>query len=553
MIISLNLTLNAMEELLLKLYEKNIQVSVDNNYKLNLKINGNNDIKDIIEEVKINKQLLIDYIHSINAKKSDTSNSSDILKETLSQIKLQETYDATPQQKSEFLRRFFTKKYAFNIVFTVQLPGSDNEIIRKVIYKLIERHEILRTTFLIKDKEIRQKVHPEISDDFEIEYINLTQSDNKDEILFEEFQDLKSNVFDFENGPIIAVKIIEYNADNKGVIFSMHHLISDIVSADIIKKEISLLYNYFTKKDQQHLPELKFQSKEYASWVYNYIKSPSGKNKINRYKEKILNSLKQDSAINSNHKDSYTTKLEKELNIALGKKDRKDLPDVFGDIYNIYPDPGAFYQNFIEEGRVKKLNKLATIYQSSIFNMLIAIFAITFYNKNKNKSVRIATLHSGRLLQEFENIIGWFASEIILCLSVKEDLSIRKFLENISDTLLETSQYSFYPYEKIMHDLDLNLDTLAPIFINYQVQNERYNMEIAPLHRSSGFGYFVFGCDFIQYDNCIKMMINYNINHFSGTEVQQLVEDCNLLIDQLVAQPEILINDLFVEHTTNLV
>ncbi|WP_139164659.1 condensation domain-containing protein [Chryseobacterium taeanense] len=543
-----------MEELLLKLYEKNIKVSIDNNYKLNLKINGNDNdnINDIIEEVKINKQSLIDYISSLNTKKSDTSNSYDILEDTLLQVKLQETYEATPQQKSEFLRRFFTIKYAFNIVFTVELPGSDNEIIRKVIDKLIERHEILRTTFLIKDKEIRQKVHPKISDDFEIAYINLTQVDNKDEILSEEFQDLKANVFDFENGPIIAVKIIEYDADNKGIIFAMHHLISDLVSADIIKKEISLLYNYFIKKDQQELPELKFQSKEYASWVYNYIKSSSGKNKINRYREKILNSLKEDSIIGDNYQDSYITKLEKELNIALGKKDRKDLPDFFGDIYNIYPDPGAFYQNFIEEERIKKLNKLANTYQSSIFNMLIAIFAITFYRKNKNKSVRIATLHSGRLLQEFENIIGWFASEIILCLSVKEDFSIREFLENISDTFLETSQYSFYPYEKIMHDLDLNLDTLAPIFINYQVQNERYNMEIAPLHRSSGFGYFVFGCDFIQYDNCIKMMINYNIKHFSGIEVQQLVEDCNVLIDQLFAKPEILINELFVEQSKNL-
>lgn len=539
-----------MEELLLKLYEKDIKISVDHHYKLNLKINGNDDIKDIIEEVRINKQPLIDYINSLKTNKGDTS--SDILEDTLSQLKFQETYKTTPQQKREFLRYLIIGKYSFNTVFKIELIDSDDEIIRKVIHQLISRHEILRTTFLIKDKEIRQKIHPDISDDFMIDYVNLTELTNKDEAFSEEFEELKTRSFDFEKGPLIAVKIVEYDTNIKGVLFSIHHIISDIISVDIITKEIKMLYEFFRKEEQEALPILNLQSKEYASWINNYMKSSSGKNKADQYREKIRQNLKEDSTLDSFKKDSYVKKLKRELDIALGEKDREELPDFFGNIYNIYPEPGALYQNFIRDDQMRKLREIARIYKSSLFNTLVAISAIAFYRKNKNKSIRIAIPHSGRLLQEFENIIGWFASEMVLCLSVKENLSVKELIGSVSDELLETSKYSFYPYEKIMMDLDLNLSTLAPMFINYHVHNERYNFEMAPLHRSKGSGHFAFGCDFIQYDNCIKMMINYNIKHFSGIEVQQLVEDYNLLIDQLFLKPDILINELFVEQRKNL-
>lgn len=521
-----------MKKLLLKLLERKIAINIEDG-NLKLDVPKGVDIKDILEEVKENKKQLITYIDKVNIKNRQIDFDKEQMLISATSLKDQETYDVSHQQKKEYLRYLIKGKHAFNIVFQVELPIIQDEIINKVIYTLFERHEILRTTFLIVKGQVQQKIHTHISIDFNLEYINLLDISNKEERFQNEFKESENRLFDFEKGPLISIKVIKYDGNVQGLLISMHHAISDQETTKKIKEEIQLLYNLYEKGSKQSLIPIEIQSKEHTLWVNSYLESEIGLKRIKNYKEKIENSLSLDKRGINLQENNYKKKLNKELEIALKGKDLKELPDFFGYVYNLFPKQGASYQTFINENQIAKLNHMLKLYNCSFFSLLITLFAIVFYKKDKNESLRMFIPYSGRVFEEFNDILGWLSSEMIICITIDDKLTVKDLINNVSNIILETKNYSLYPHEKIMNDLDIDLDVLSPIFLNHSRINESFIEIMQSKHMNWGSGHFTFAGTIFQYNNCIKLNVDYNPNYFTELEIENLTKDYIHFIDLL--------------------
>ncbi|NLG03538.1 MAG: amino acid adenylation domain-containing protein, partial [Clostridia bacterium] len=123
-----------------------------------------------------------------------------------------------------------TYNMSANLIFTGEVRSDE---LRAALQAMTDRHEILRTQFLMIDGEPVQKILDHVEADFE--YVSSEESDEK---LITEF--LKP--FDLSCGKLVRIKLV-----NKGeyhlMMFDMHHIVGDGMSMNTFTTELMALYN----------------------------------------------------------------------------------------------------------------------------------------------------------------------------------------------------------------------------------------------------------------------------------------------------------------------
>lgn len=190
------------------------------------------------------------------------------------------SYPLSSAQKRMFvLHQLNPMSTAYNLTQVLKLIGPVNrERLQAVIEKIIERHEILRTSFEIVDGSLRQRIFPTI--DFTVEYAETdatggvfatTQGAEAGETELEALIDQFIRPYDLKQPPLFRLKLVKLNraqvTDTYLLLYDTHHIISDGVSLGIFTKEINELYA------GRELPNVKAQYKDFTFWHNQLLKS----------------------------------------------------------------------------------------------------------------------------------------------------------------------------------------------------------------------------------------------------------------------------------------
>ena len=536
-----------MENLISRLRKSNIGINVVDD-KLKLSLPGDFNCPEIIDEIKIHKQAIISFLKMAklhgNPDVGETwGNKADIKKAFYPEKR--SFYDAAHQLKKEFIRFQLVGPYAFNVNFHILFQSFDKNIMERVLLTIIDRHESLRTYMVVEDGYVKQKIFDVLPEGFSIGYINVTgveEGSYKQSLLYSQASDV---LFDFKTQPLIAFNIVEYDAKLRGVFVSMHHAISDETSIRILKNEIALLYAAFSKGAPNPLLPNIVQYKDYANWVDNFLNSNKGKCYRDRYltliKESLLingeyggNSEQEAVAARQAAPKSYRQQLEAELKKFTANENIDHLFEVFGTLVNIYVPPGATYKTFIGAPLLMQLKKLSVNAGSSLFMTLTTAFAILFNKMEGKKSVRMCLPYSTRVFKEFESIIGWLASEIIICLNVNPEMSVKELIGVVTDRIIETADFRFYPHEQLLQDLDIRLDLLSPVYLNFISTPELTIEQQLSAHKDSGSGHFNFNCRMVEYSNCIALICQYRSDVYTPERIEYYFNSFFKILEAIV-------------------
>ncbi|MFN8886832.1 MAG: condensation domain-containing protein, partial [Cyclobacteriaceae bacterium] len=182
---------------------------------------------------------------------------------------------SSAQRRLWVLSQFEEGSIAYNIHAAYSFVGNlDKTALEYSFSRLFDRHEILRTVFREDDGgEIKQFVLEAKALNFNIRYDNLSELEDKERtiglILREEY--LKP--FDLAQDCLVRVRVIQTDAQNWIFSCTVHHIISDGWSMDILMSELLMLYASYNTTESIPLTPLKIQYKDYASWELNALKS----------------------------------------------------------------------------------------------------------------------------------------------------------------------------------------------------------------------------------------------------------------------------------------
>ncbi|GAB4084611.1 hypothetical protein GCM10028784_12410 [Myceligenerans cantabricum] len=130
----------------------------------------------------------------------------------------------------------------YNMASATWLDGAlDPAGLRTALSRLVERHEPLRTTFALRAGEIRQSVAaPGASGPLPLTF---TAGDDVGQDAVDGYMDRFVRPFDLASGPLFRMEVVDGGERGSLLLFDIHHVVADAVSAEIIARDLSALYS----------------------------------------------------------------------------------------------------------------------------------------------------------------------------------------------------------------------------------------------------------------------------------------------------------------------
>ncbi len=412
------------DEYITFLRNKNIIISV---HEGQLAVHDDDDAltQEIIQELKIQKENIIGFFDTIKNKSTliSINKAPELVLFPVS----------SAQKRMYFLYEFDKEDTSYNIPLGFHIQGKlDIENLETSIFKLINRHECLRTIYSFEDHTINQKV-------IGIEGFTLDYKRGNLETVDKEFTSF-IKPFNLNQDYPIRVSLLTISKEVYFLFIDIHHIAGDLHSIDILTKDLLSFYNGY------ELPKLKLQYKDYAYWQQQKEQQQNYSNK----KEFWLS--------------EYKTHFEK-LNLPIDYE---------------YPllrtNKGNSIDFVIEEVYVKKLQSIAQSVDGTFFMSLFSVFSIFLSKISNTDDIIIGSPVVGREHSNLEEIVGMFVNTLAIRNQVNSDQVFHEFLINVKNKITQCIDNQLYQYEELLETLNVSRDTSRnPLFnvMIVHIENEQ--------------------------------------------------------------------------------
>lgn len=425
-----------------------------------------------------------------------------------------EYYPLTLAQKGIFMLNHQEKNdSSLNMTNMWIIEGQMNiELFKNVFIKLIERHEIFRTSFHLIDGEVKQKIHNNV--EFELDYVEEVKDEEELNILAKSF----IKPFDLSKAPLFRCGLIKICENKHLFIFDIHHIISDGTSIYLLMHEISKLY------EDKPLPKLRIQCKDYAVWLQEKMDTSFMKSKKIYWEEKFKHPIEL-------------------LNLPTDYI-RKENQKYIGEAIDFT----------IDTERVSKLNKIASKHNATLHTVIFSIYAILLNKYCGQEDVIIGSFSSGRRNVDLQNVQGMLSNILPIRCDVKSDCLYSKFLESIKIELTNAYENQEYDFHKIIRKQLINNSNTNSLFTTLLNFHNEFDKDSGFKIKDLKFSFFNFSkndaqrdiqLDFIQQlDGALYCNFEYDARIFKKSTAERMVKHFMNIIDNILEESQKRIADI---------
>ncbi len=430
----------------------------------------------------------------------------------------QEYYPVSSAQKRMYiLNQMSDPNINYNMPSVQLVEGKlEKERLESVFLSLIQRHELLRVSFEMRDGEIIQRIHENV--DLKVNYLEAKE---------DEYQDIINDFikpFDLAKAPLLRVSLVE-SENQQLLMVDMHHIISDAISTRIIVDDLSQLYS------GQTLPELKIQYKDFAVWQNDLLQSE----KMKKQEEYWLETFAGDIPVIDLPTDYPRLSTENQIGDVLGFSVEKELQD--------------------------KLHRLANENGATLNMILLAIYNILLSKYAGQEDVVVGTPIAGRNYSELESIVGLFVNTLAMRNQPKGQKSFRKFLLDVKNNALRAYENQDYQFEMLVDQLDLERDlgrnplfdvlfdlniveTLVERSLETEEDVKKTEQKIKPYNFKTTMAKFDLSFDGLVTEYGIFFTINYITDLFNKETIIKMANHFVNIAKEVVENPEMLLSEI---------
>lgn len=322
------------------------------------------------------------------------------------------------------------------VAVEIEINNPDIVAIKKALTFFVNRHESLRTIFLLIDGKLKQKVLPYDENKFALEFIDLKKNNSTLEAIKKEYFDRCQISFtDKANGPLIKFYLIKIDRNRHQLFLLIDHIICDKWSINsIIKPELIMFYQSFLTGNEPCISPLKVHLGNYCEhqnkWLVEKREELSAfwNTKLYGYYNLFnIDSFYYGYALRNNNQVSKSKATKKTLN-------QKEL-------FAIYDCPLALLYTVTITGQCfSKLKKMAEINKCTISSIVYASIYISLYCYTGKSRILLASFVADRFTAANRLIIGFLIGAVYLPKEVTDNLVINTFISETFHDILTSCQ-----------------------------------------------------------------------------------------------------------------
>ncbi|MDR6605730.1 non-ribosomal peptide synthetase [Pseudomonas synxantha] len=310
---------------------------------------------------------------------------------------------------------------AYNIPGALRLRGElDEDALRASFQQLIERHESLRTRFFERDGVALQQV--DAAGQFNLHMIDISDRPAAErETRAQQIREDEARTrFDLEKGPLLRVTLVRLDDEDHQLLVTMHHIIADGWSLNVLIDEFSRLYAAASQGQQAVLAPLPTQYADYASWQRQWLAQGESERQLAYWKAQLGEEHPALSLATDHPRSAQQLRSAARHTVRLGA-----------------PLSEAIRQT-------------AQAHESTPFMLLLAVFQSLLHRYSGQRDIRIGVPNANRPRLETQGLIGFFINNQVLRAEVDSRLPFVDLLAQTRHTALGAQAHQDLPFEQLL-------------------------------------------------------------------------------------------------------
>jgi amino acid adenylation domain-containing protein len=328
------------------------------------------------------------------------------------------------QRRLWFLDQWEPGTATYNVPIAVRLTGSlDVNALERSLNAIVSRHEVLRTTFEMKDGQPIQRVAPDSAVSLRI--LDLTTRPHAEREA--EAQRLvmaeAHRPFDLSQGPLLRAMAVRLADAEHVVLLTIHHIVFDGWSTSVLFRELAACYNAFTAGAPVPLSPLSIQYADFTIWQRDWLQGQELERELAYWRKQLSGALPL-------------------LQLATDHS----RPSVQG-------SRGAHHPVRLSRGLTDRLTSVSRRERVTLFMTLLAAFQTLLYRYTEQEDILVGSAIAGRNQVELESLIGVFVNTLVLRTDLSGDPTFRELLDRVRDVTLGAYAHQDVPFEKLVEEL----------------------------------------------------------------------------------------------------
>jgi len=429
---------------------------------------------------------------------------------------------SSAQKRLFFLQQLEPETTSYNMPMKLVFKGTvDVGRFEESFKKLIDRHEVLRTSFIVVDGYPRQRVHAQVA--FGLDYFQADEN---------RAQEIARNFvrpFDLKQAPLVRAALVDVkDAGHSLLLVDMHHIVSDGWSHAILEKDF---VHFF--QDEGQLPRLPIQYKDFSEWQ----NSPQ-----------VRTMFQGQQAFWEKEFAGQVPVLNIETDYP-----RPAIMDFAGDAVQVRLEP--------EE--VLALRRSGKELGISLQMLMLTAFYILLFKVTGQADIVVGTSVSGRRQVELEGVIGMFANTLALRNYPSGDKRVLDFLEEVKENCLAAYENQDFPFEElvslVLPGRDASRNPLFDVMFEVQATGEepgdratpgKADPEERPIRYDLGNKTAKIDLDWLVYDRGASLILSvaYMVKIYKKETVTRLIGRYREVLKQVLFDPRMSIKNIVISH-----
>jgi amino acid adenylation domain-containing protein len=327
------------------------------------------------------------------------------------------------QQRLWVLHQHQAEQAAYVISDAHRLDGElDLPAFRGAFATLLERHEILRTTFVAVDDRPRQRVHEAAHFPAVFTYTDLREVPDAEARAYACAHADAATRFDLEKGPLWKVSLLQLADARYVFVLTMHHIISDGWSQNILVRDVLTAYAAGTGAPAVPLRPLPVQYRDFAAWQNARL----GEEAARAHRTYWMGQL-----------GGQLTPLELPLDFV-----RSEVRTTEG-AREVFQLPGD---------AARHLRQLTEAHGATLFMSLVAGLNTFLLALTGQEDIVLGTPVAGRDHPDLEDQLGIYLNTLPLRTQLDPQESFAALLGRVKEQILGAYEHQVYPFDKMVED-----------------------------------------------------------------------------------------------------
>ncbi|HEY0604990.1 MAG TPA: non-ribosomal peptide synthase/polyketide synthase, partial [Herpetosiphonaceae bacterium] len=430
--------------------------------------------------------------------------------------------DGTPlplsfaQQRLWFLHQLEPSSAAYAIPVVVRLIGTlDQAALARSLSTIVQRHEILRTTFTTDHTAANPVPYQQIAPPADLPLVLCSLPAHADAASTHSLVSaFIAQPFDLQQGPLLRTMLVQQHPDEHLLVLVIHHSIFDGWSQQILIEELTALYTGWVQQQPATLPSLPLQYADYAVWQRAWLQG---------------------------------SVLDQQLTYW-----RTQLADVAPlDLPTDYPRPsvagthGAHHSFGLPAALSQALQQLSQQEGTTLFMTLLAAWQVLLARYTSQDDIVVGSPIAGRVRPELEELIGFFVNTLVLRTDLGGHPTFAEVLARVRAVCLGAYAHQDVPFELVVDAVQSERDlSRTPLFqVFFALQNlprteiSLPGLQLIPLSLGTHTAKFDLTLTLGETAEGLRGQVSYRTDLFAAATIERLIGHYQVLLAAVVSDP----------------